>query len=272
MHNCQGFEIHLTFILFNAIKTNNNPNISKTAWTTPIGFESIPLIPQAIDIHKLNVKRVIPLLLLLAIGGLQAEPRYITDQTHITMRSGEDASHKIQRMLPAGEKVELLSSNSKSSYSKIRDSKGILGFVLTSQLMTAPSARNRVNKAEQKYAEMKQKMDQALRPYQELQQKHRQLAAEHNKLKSSKTNTDSKLKEIKYTSADTVRISEERRELIKKLASQTWELENLKQDYRELKNERSQYWFLIGGGVVILGIIIGMILPRLQSSNKKQAW
>lgn len=218
------------------------------------------------------MKRVIPLLLLFVIGGLQAEPRYITDQTHITLRAGEGTSHKIQRMLPAGEKVELLSSNPKTGYSRVRDSQGKLGHVLTRQLMASPSARDRVAEAEEKYAEMKQRMDRAIRPYQELQQKYQQLVAEHNKLKSSNTSIDSELKEIKEVSADAVRIAEERKELRKQLASQTWELENLKQEFQELKNAQAQYWFLVGAGVIILGIIIGMILPRLQTRSRKQTW
>ncbi len=244
----------------------------KTTWTTLKGFERIRLIPKSINNHKLKVKRVFPLLLLVAIGSLQAEPRYITDQTHITMRAGEGTSHKIQRMLPAGEKVELVSSNSKTGYSKIRDDKGKLGYVLTRQLMKLPSARERLTEAEQKYSEIKQRADKTLRPYQELQQKHRQLLAEHNKLKSSKTSTDSELKEIKEISADAVRIAEERKELRKQLASQTWELENLKQELKEVKNAQAQHWFLVGAGVIILGIIIGMVLPRLQTRTKKQTW
>lgn len=216
--------------------------------------------------------RAIPLLLILAIGCLQAEPRYITDQTHITMRSGEGTSHKIQRMLPAGEKVELVSSNRKTGYSKVRDNKGQLGYILTRQLMKSPSARNRVAVAEEKYAEMKQRMETAVKPYRELQQKHQKLLTEYNKLIASKGSIDTELKEIKEISSDAIRIAEERKDLRKQLASQTWELENLKQENQELTNDQSQHWFMVGAGVIILGIIIGMILPRLQAGNRKQPW
>jgi hypothetical protein len=49
-------------------------------------------------------------------------------------------------------------------------------------------------------------------------------------------------------------------------------MENLKQEYQEFKNDRSQYWFLVGGGVALISVIIGMILPRLQGSTNKQSW
>jgi SH3 domain protein len=218
------------------------------------------------------VKRLIPLLFLLIVGCLQAEPRYITDRTPITMRAGEGTNHKIQRMLPAGERVEMLSSNRKTGYSRIRDSKGRTGFVLTRQLMPKPSARERVTVAENRYTEMKQRMENSIQPFLDLQQRHRELKAEYSKLEGTSGSLDTELKELKEVSSDAIRIAEERKELRKQLASQTWELENLKQENQELKNDQAQYWFLVGAGVIILGIIIGMILPHLQTRSRKQSW
>ncbi len=206
------------------------------------------------------------------MGVLQAEPRYITDKTHITMRAGEGASEQILRMVPAGEKVDLISSNSETGYSMIRDGKDRVGFVLTDQLMKQPSARAKLDDVEKRYKVLKQKMQRSSKPFKELQQKYQALVAEHEKLKESKGGLDSELQEMKQASENTARMSEERKELRKKLAAQTWEMENLKQEYQEFKNERSQYWFLIGGGVALIGVILGMVLPRLQGPSQKQTW
>ncbi len=218
------------------------------------------------------MKRIIPLLLLCVIGALQAESRYISDQTHIIMRAGDGPTEQILRMIPTGEKVDLLSSNSETGYSKIRDSKDRIGFVQTSQLMNKPSAKDRLAQAEKRYRDLKKKLAQSDKPYQELEQKYQALLDENEKLKSAKGGMDSELQEMKKATEDISRINEERKELRKKLATQTWEMENLKQEYREFRNERSQYWFLIGGGVALLGVIIGMILPRLQGPAKNQSW
>jgi len=218
------------------------------------------------------MKRILPILLLCVIGVTQAEPRYISDQTHIIMRAGDGPDEQMLRMIPAGEKIDLLSSNSETGYSKIRDSKERIGFVQTDQLMKQPSARDRLGKAEKRYQALKKKMAQTNKPHKELQQKYQALVAEHEKLKAASGGLDSELQELKKSSEDVARISEERKELRKKLATQTWEMENLKQEYKEFKNERSQYWFLVGGGVALLGVIIGMILPRLQGTGAKQTW
>ena len=212
------------------------------------------------------------LLLLCSFGVTQAAPRYITDQTHIAMRAGEGPSEQMLRMIPAGEKVDLISSNSQTGYSKIRDSENHIGFVLTSQLMKSPSAREKLTDVEKRYKVLKQKMQKSSKPYKELQKKHQELLDVHEQLKSSKESLDSQLQERTINSDQMARISEERKELRKKLANQTWEMENLKQEYQEYKNDRSQYWFLVGGGVALLGVLIGMILPRLQGTTNNQTW
>jgi SH3 domain protein len=56
------------------------------------------------------------------------------------------------------------------------------------------------------------------------------------------------------------------------VAQQTHQVENLKQENRELRNETNQRWFLIGGGVIIVGIILGLILPHLRFQRRKSSW
>ena len=54
-----------------------------------------------------------------------------------------------------------------------------------------------------------------------------------------------------------MRIANERNELRKQVASLTREVEDIKQQNRELENKTAQNWFLIGAGVVVGGILLG---------------
>ena len=74
------------------------------------------------------------LLLLLCLGAAplaMAETRYVTDQFEIPLRAGESLKYKVLRNLPSGTPLEVLSSNAKSGYSKVRTLDGRTGFVLT---------------------------------------------------------------------------------------------------------------------------------------------
>ena len=70
-------------------------------------------------------------LALLAASGLSqaADTRYVTDQLEATIRTGESVTHRITKMLPTGTAVEVLSTNPKSGYSRIRMQDGKDGYI-----------------------------------------------------------------------------------------------------------------------------------------------
>ena len=106
---------------------------------------------------KRGVLSLMLLVMALAITGIsQAATLYVSDRLEVQMRSGKSIQHRILRMLPSGEKLTLLSSNSENGYSKVRAADGKVGFVLTRQLMDVPSARDRLTKAEQRLKELQE--------------------------------------------------------------------------------------------------------------------
>ncbi|WP_428624733.1 TIGR04211 family SH3 domain-containing protein [Sedimenticola sp.] len=217
-------------------------------------------------------KYLIPLVLLSAVANLQAETRYVTDQFKVTLRSGESATHKITRMLPSGYQVELISSNAENGYSLVKTQDGATGYILTRQLMPVPSARDRLVAAEKKLDELQEAPGKLSAKLSKLQDEYKELSGQHNKLQREKQTLDNELQAIKRTAANAVRIADERNDLRKQVASLTREVEDLKQTNRELGNDSAQRWFLIGGGVVVGGIILGLILPSLRVRKRKSSW
>ncbi len=211
------------------------------------------------------------ILLLVICGGLHAESRYVTDQFKITMRSGASTSHKILHMLPSGSKVDVVRSDAGSGYTQVRVS-GELGYVLSRHLMKNPSARAQLAGMQARLRELQEAPGQLSSKLTALQREHDALQTAHAELREIKQQLERELEGIRRTSADAVRINNERNELRKNVASMTRERENLKQENRDLANQSTQQWFLIGAGVIILGIIIGLILPHLRFQRRKSSW
>ena len=217
-------------------------------------------------------KIVVGLVLLLGFTHLQAESRYVTDQFKITLRSGESATHKILRMVSSGTELQLLRSNPANGYSKVRLQDGREGYVLTRQLMKIPSARDRLVTAEKTLKGLQEEPGKLTTKLVRLQEAHQKLQVEHKNLIQSKEVLDKELESIRRTASNAIRISNERNELRKMVATLTHQVEELKQDNRELSNDSNQEWFLIGAGVIILGIILGLILPHLRFQRRKSSW
>jgi SH3 domain protein len=201
----------------------------------------------------------------------QAETRYVTDIFKITLRSGESTSHKILRMLDSGTPVQVLETNPESGYSKISVG-GAEGYVLTRQLMNAPSARSQLANMQREIDALKAAPGELRTSLADLQQKHRELSQAHQELQQVKNRQEQELQSIQRTASNAIRISNERNELRKQVADLTREVEDLKQENRDLSNEATRDWFLIGAGVIIAGILIGLILPHLRFQRRRSSW
>jgi SH3 domain protein len=214
------------------------------------------------------------LLVTLCLGpaAALAKTAYVTDEFKITLRSGESATHRILRMLPTGQALQVLSENPETGYTRVRTPGGAEGFVLTRQLVDQPVARDRLAAAEAEVRSLKAAPGELSSRLARLTDEHRALQGEHERLKEAKTRVDQEFAALQRTASNSVRIANERNELRKRVTDLTRELEDIKQQNRELENKTAQNWFLIGAGVVVGGIILGLILPHLRVRRRKSDW
>jgi len=105
-----------------------------------------------------------------------------------------------------------------------------------------------------------------------LQEEHQRLTDAYAQLQKVKGDLEQELVSIRRTSANAVRIAEERDQLRQSLATMTREIEEVKQQNLDLSNDSTQGWFLIGAGVLVAGIILGLILPHLRFQRRKNSW
>jgi len=219
------------------------------------------------------VKKIFCLLLVLGLtGNAYAASAYVTDQLKITVRTGESSKHRIVSMLPTGTRVELLSSNRDSGYSRVRLPNGKEGYVLTRQLLNQPVARDKLAALQAEVDALKAAPGELQKRLADLTRQHSELQSAHKELQQIKQTIEQELAALKRTSSNAVRISKERNELRKQVAQLTRNNEELKQEKRELENRSAQRWFMIGGGVTVGGILIGLILPHLRIRRRKESW
>jgi SH3 domain protein len=218
------------------------------------------------------VRRLITIFLILCSASALARTAYVTDELKITLRTGEGTSNRILRMLPTGQRLTVLSSNKQTGYSKVRTASGQEGYVLTRQLVDQPVARDRLAAAEAEVKALKAAPGELSSRLAKLTDEHQALRKEHEALERAKTQVDQEFAALKRTASNAVRIANERNELRKQVASMTREVEDIKQQNRELENKTAQNWFLIGAGVVVGGILLGLILPHLRVRRRKSSW
>jgi len=202
---------------------------------------------------------VIALLLLLILPlAAQAQTRYVSDELKITMRTGQGTQHKIIEMLKSGTPVEVLGQG--DGYTRVRTPEGKTGWVLSRFLMNEPAARERIAANLERMQEMESRMESL----QVKKDRLESLEAENKQLKTE-------LAEIRELNANTVAIHERNEQLKQQYDAREGELRRLREANARLKDDAAQTWFVRGAGVVLLGILIGLIIPRIRW-RRKRSW
>lgn len=200
----------------------------------------------------------------------QAETMYIEDQLKLPMRKGQSTSHAIVRMLPSGMKVEVLERNKETGYAHIRTPAGTEGWVLSRYLMKTRAARERLKEAEAKLAALEREKAGFDAKLNALSVEKEKLENESARLRVENSKLAQELNHIRRTSANAVAIAEENKTLKGRLAVTKQELDSLRQETNELKSGVAQQWFMLGGGAILLGIILGLILPNLRMRRRSR--
>lgn len=220
----------------------------------------------------MHVKTIISIILLVTGLAVQAQTLYVTDEFKVTMRSGESAKHRVVQMIKSGTPVTVLGVNKETGYTEVRTSSGKTGYILSRQLLNEPVAREqlaslqaRIQMLESAPGELSSKLAKLSKDYETLNQAHKSVVKEKDALKQE-------LEELRRVSANAVEISRERTTLRKQVATMSHDVEDQRQEIRELKNSAIQRWFIIGAGVLLGGILLGLILPHLRIRKRKDSW
>jgi SH3 domain protein len=199
------------------------------------------------------------------------ENAWITDQFEVTMRNGKSNKQAIVRMLSSGTKLEVLQRDDEAGYAFVRSRSGAEGWVLTRYLLRRPPARVTLPNIEAqlaKGAEERKKLNRDLRGVRE---ENAALKRQLNQTESSGDDLQRELARISSLSSNTVQIDAENRQFKEALAETQQALEDSRDESRRLASRSNREWFVIGALVVMFGILVGLIVPRIRW-KKKSSW
>jgi SH3 domain protein len=208
--------------------------------------------------------RITFMFLILSAGTAVAAPAWVSDEFEITLRSGPSTSNAIQLMVKSGMQLEVLARDADSGYSQVRTPGGTEGWVLTRYLMNEPSAREQLETLTGQLTNANTRgtsLDSQLAAVKnEYNSANRQIAT----LQREKTELESELAEIRRTAANVLGINEQNKSLMDELASAEIRADTLEQENRQLSSQTTRYWFMSGALVLLVGIILGIWLPRIR--------
>ena len=200
-----------------------------------------------------------------------AENAYVTDEFEVTMRSGPSTQNAILRMLPSGTTVEVVDADEETGYTTIKTASGIEGYVLSRFLMNQPAARDQLAGMRQQVSNLRQRNQELAAREKKATASRDELRQERDSLLKGNENKDAELTNIRRVSANAIDINSQNQELQTKLQTMNHRLQAQTSEIQELKDRRNRDWFMAGAAVLIGGILLGLILPKLRM-RRRSSW
>jgi SH3 domain protein len=201
-----------------------------------------------------------------------AESVWVSDQFEVMLRTGPSTSNAIERMLPSGTALEVLERDLDAGYARVRTAAGTEGWVLSRYLMNEPSAReqlvtltSRLTNASAQGSSLTSQLD-AIKGEQDAAT--RQIAS----LERDNTRLENELAEIKRTAANVLSIDSQNKDLRERLNAAETSVGALEQQIRELTGQTTRYWFMTGALVLVVGMILGLWLPRISWKRRRSRY
>ncbi len=217
------------------------------------------------------MKKFLFILMLSVSSSTIAATAYVSDELEIMVRSGKSSTHRIIATLKSGTRLNILEKDAASGYSKIQLKGNREGWVLTRLLLNTPSAKARLARSEAALNKLTASHKLAKEQLAELSEQKGSLDSKSSGLEKNNELLASELETLKQTASNAVKTQEERDQLLQRVVGIERELETVKRENDVLKSSDSQDWFLVGAGVLLLGVLLGFVLPKL-SWRKKSSW
>lgn len=199
-----------------------------------------------------------------------AANKYVSDHLVITMRTGQGNQFEIIKTLSSGTKLEILQETD-TGYTLVRLEDGTEGWVRTQYLTDEPIAADKLAAAQAKVAKYKENNKLLREELDTLKKAKGNLDTTYAKLKSEHTQVSKELTHLNEVAARPKQLETENKDLRKRFEQISDELVLVKQENQVLKDRSERNWFIAGAAVLILGMIIGLIIPKFKF-HKKDNW
>jgi SH3 domain protein len=193
--------------------------------------------------------------------------RYVTDSLRLEARSGPSTSHKILQMLPSGTPVTVLEET--DGYNRVRTPEGNEVWILSRYLESTPAAQDRLAEALAELERYRAEKTQLVSSLKETRGAAEEVDAALRTAQSESQELRQELTRIRQAAASALATRAENERLTGTVSTLREQLDTANSEVRFLKEGRERDWFIAGAAVLGVGIVLGLILPRLGRRRRR---
>jgi SH3 domain protein len=196
----------------------------------------------------------------------------VTDVLYVNLRTEQGDTGRTLRTIRSGTPLEILErSQTDDKFVRVRTEDGLEGWVNDRFLTGEAIAATRIKQMEDSYRQMQKENQQLKEKFQKIDAELREKDKDHQRLASENTKLSSQFHQIQQVSARPIELEQENKDLRLRAAELQKEVVDLRNENSNFKDSTNRNWFLTGSAVVILGVLIGLVVPRLRF-RRQSSW
>lgn len=213
--------------------------------------------------------------LVLALSQLaftvSAETIWLNDELWVNVRTGPSTDARGIKLINSGTRMEVLEKPDGSSFWRVRTEGGLEGWVPTRYVTDQPTGDLQVANLTAENEQLKLRLSDIEEKYSTLLDAEADIE-EFQVLREQNIQLTEELESVKTISENALNLDNDYQALAERSAALQNELDVLSAENRSLKEHNNNQRMYIGGGLVVLGIILGTVLPKLGNRRRKDSW
>ena len=197
-----------------------------------------------------------------------AEPVWVSDQLQIMLRTGPSTDNAIRLMIGSGAELEVLEQDDENGYSRVMTSGGTEGWVLSRFLMTEPGARAQLESLSRQLMSVNAEGTSMSSQLGAIQGEYETAKRRISELEQDKSDMQAEIDDIRRAAGNALAIDSQNKNLQQLLADAEIRQGILEQENDSLVSQKTRNWFIAGALVLIAGILLGLVLPRMKWQKK----
>jgi len=208
--------------------------------------------------------------LILVAATATGQTLYVSDQLVITVRTGPSTENTIIANLVSGDAVQVLETNVEADYARVRTENGAEGWVLDRYLAERPVAEDRLIITERDLAEAQVRIATLENSVASLTGELEITGRRLDEAETANRSLTTDLADVREASENVLSIRDQNQSLRRRLSESNEEAELAAISNAQLSSRSTRDWFVAGAGVLLTGILVGLIAPRLRRRRRSE--
>jgi SH3 domain protein len=196
---------------------------------------------------------------------LCAETNYVSEIREITLRTGPGVEYRISEIVKSGTPMTVMEQAGDWTRVQLEDNKD--GWVLSRFLQSTVPDSIALKKLQKTYSTLNDEAVALRDGNRALLEKSDKLSADLSQCQNELAVLNTAHEGLKIESATYLELQENHKKTVGELSVQKEKAERLEDELASVYNDNRLKWFILGAGVLLIGIIIGFIIkPQRRRS------